>query len=325
MRSAGKIAAAAVGSVMLITAVVGAGAGSLFSAFGSSQPSARAIADIPAGYLNLYAHAATTCPGLDWSVLAAIGKVETDHGRSSLPGVHSGANSAGARGPMQFLLSTFTSVVARHPNLRSGTNPPSPYDPYDAVYAAAAYLCDSGARDAKNIPGAIKAYNHDDVYVSNVLVQAQAYSQRAPNSSVSCASLQSTVHSGREQFSSNAALTSVRFACAQVGKPYVWGGTGDPGFDCSGLTRAAYAAAGMGIPRVAQAQYDAGPRLAAGAPLRPGDLVFFGTPNAVHHVGISLGGSLMINAPRPGRLVRVQAVGSLPDFVGATRPAGGSR
>lgn len=53
---------------------------------------------------------------------------------------------------------------------------------------------------------------------------------------------------------SNAALAAVRFACSQLGKPYVWGGNGDPGFDCSGLTRAAYAAAGVGIPRTAQTQ-----------------------------------------------------------------------
>ncbi len=51
--------------------------------------------------------AAQTCPGLPWSVLAGIGKVESDHGRANLPGVRSGSNSAGAEGPMQLLPATF--------------------------------------------------------------------------------------------------------------------------------------------------------------------------------------------------------------------------
>ena len=67
-----------------------------------APPSAAARADIPSGYLTLYRTAARRCPGLSWSVLAAVGKVESDHGRSYLPGVRSGWNSAGAAGPMQF-------------------------------------------------------------------------------------------------------------------------------------------------------------------------------------------------------------------------------
>ena len=65
-------------------------------------PSAAARGDIPASYLRLYRRAAVRCPGLSWSVLAAVGKVESDHGRSRLPGVRSGWNAAGAAGPMQF-------------------------------------------------------------------------------------------------------------------------------------------------------------------------------------------------------------------------------
>ncbi|GAB3902073.1 C40 family peptidase [Kibdelosporangium lantanae] len=70
-----------------------------------------------------------------------------------------------------------------------------------------------------------------------------------------------------------------RTAPSQFGKPYVWGGDGDAesGFDCSGLTRTAYQAAGITIPRTAQTQYNAGPLLSPDAPLLPGDLEFFGT------------------------------------------------
>jgi hypothetical protein len=127
------------------------------------------VADIPAEYLAEYRDAADTCPGLDWALLAGIGKVETDHGRSPLPGVTSGSNSAGASGPMQFLGSTFASVRDRHPEVGSDV-----YDPADAIEAAAHYLCDSGLR-AGNEYEAIWAYNHADWYVAKVRSQADEY------------------------------------------------------------------------------------------------------------------------------------------------------
>ena len=73
----------------------------------SDGPSVLALSTIPPAYLTLYTAAARTCPGLPWSVLAGIGTVESDNGRSHAPGVHSGTNTAGAEGPMQFLPATF--------------------------------------------------------------------------------------------------------------------------------------------------------------------------------------------------------------------------
>lgn len=120
---------------------------------------------------------------------------------------------------------------------------------------------------------------------------------------------------------SPAAEAAVRWALARVGTPYRWGGEGPGGFDCSGLVQAAFAAAGVALPRVAQDQYDAGPALLAGAPLLPGDLVFFGaSPLAVDHVGIVVGGGDMVDAPHTGAFVRVEPVWSQ-GYVGATRPA----
>jgi cell wall-associated NlpC family hydrolase len=81
------------------------------------------------------------------------------------------------------------------------------------------------------------------------------------------------------------------WALAQVGTPYIWGGeTPGVGFDCSGLVQAAYAAAGVSLPRTAQTQYDETQKLGPGDPLEPGDLVFFGHgPSDVTHVGIYAG------------------------------------
>ncbi|MGH3606109.1 MAG: hydrolase Nlp/P60, partial [Pseudonocardiaceae bacterium] len=140
---AAKLAVAALGVILLIPVLIAAAVQATVSAVlggAGSQPSPTALADILTDYLTLYRQAAPVCPGLDWSILAAIGKVETDHGRATLPGVHSGANFAGAGGPMQFLQPTFDTVIARHPLPPGGASPPSRYNPPDAIYAAAYYL-----------------------------------------------------------------------------------------------------------------------------------------------------------------------------------------
>ncbi|WP_308298699.1 C40 family peptidase [Streptomyces sp. GESEQ-35] len=112
----------------------------------------------------------------------------------------------------------------------------------------------------------------------------------------------------------------------------MWGGDGpaEGGFDCSGLTQAAYRTAGITIPRVAQAQYDAGLRLPQGEQLSPGDLLFFGTsPGNITHVSLYTGHGNAIDAPRPSAVVREGPANTdTPSFQGATRPAvpgGGAR
>ena len=113
--------------ILLVTAAPApapARAASLSGLSGAATGAARK--DIPPDYLIWYMDAAATCPGLPWSVLAGIGEVESDHGRSGLPGVHSGHNFAGAEGPMQFLPATFAGYAA------GPDKPLSPYDPADA-------------------------------------------------------------------------------------------------------------------------------------------------------------------------------------------------
>ena len=146
---------------------------------GPSAASTAALTDIPPGYLRLYQQAAGgDCPGMDWTVLAAIGKIESDHGRSPLPGVTTGHNEAGAGGPMQLLAPTFATIAARHTLPPGGARPPSRYDPADAVHAAAFDLYDHGA--PTDLPAAIYAYNHSPTYVADVLTQADRYRQTGP-------------------------------------------------------------------------------------------------------------------------------------------------
>ena len=122
------------------------------------------------------------------------------------------------------------------------------------------------------------------------------------------------------------AVVAIRTALAQIGLPYVWGGNGptngDAGFDCSGLTTFSYGSAGVPLPRTAHTQYNAGPHVPDGAPLQPGDLVFYGTTARVHHVGMYLGAGRMVNAPTFGRPVQVAFYRYRDDdYLGATRPA----
>ena len=142
------------------------------------KPTRAATADIPSSYLRLYCKAGARYR-ISWPVLAAIGKVESDHGRLRLPGVRSGLNRYRDRsgrwrlccaGPMQF-------------NLTDG--PPSTwqrhgrgnvYDPADAIPAAARYLVDHGA--GRNLDRAIFAYNHSWAYVARVKQLARRYATR---------------------------------------------------------------------------------------------------------------------------------------------------
>jgi cell wall-associated NlpC family hydrolase len=97
------------------------------------------------------------------------------------------------------------------------------------------------------------------------------------------------------------------YARAQLGKPYQWGGAGPNSFDCSGLVMMAWDQAGIYFPHLAQDQYDLTARIPLSAMI-PGDLVFFGTPDNVYHVGIYVGNGNMIDAPETGQDVQVQSI-----------------
>jgi peptidoglycan DL-endopeptidase CwlO len=111
------------------------------------------------------------------------------------------------------------------------------------------------------------------------------------------------------------AASAVQVALSQVGKPYVWGADGPSSFDCSGLMLYAWRAAGKSLPHSSRAQLSATRRVSL-AQIRPGDLVFFGSP--IHHVGMYIGNGNMVEASRRGVPVRVRSV-FRKDMVGVGR------
>jgi len=123
----------------------------------------------PATYLELFREsAARYCPGMSWTVLAAIGQIESGDGANN------GPSTAGAEGPMQFLPSTWQEWGI---SAFGEPGPPDVMDPYDAVPSAARLLCAAGAGTPAGLPGAILAYNHASWYVAEVLALAQQYAR----------------------------------------------------------------------------------------------------------------------------------------------------
>ena len=115
---------------------------------------------------------------------------------------------------------------------------------------------------------------------------------------------------------SGRAAAAVAFAKAQVGKPYVYGAAGPNAYDCSGLTMASWARAGVGLPHSSSAQYGSGPHVSA-SQLQTGDLVFYYQP--ISHVGMFIGGGMIVHAANPSTGVTISGLYSMP-FSGAVRP-----
>lgn len=139
----------------------------------AKQPRAarRVAVGRPGSYLDLYRRSAAVCPGLSWTVLAAIGQVESSHGRNN------GPSSAGAQGPMQFMPATWKAYGVDG----DGDGVADIWSPYDAVPSAANYLCANGAgQGGKKLEKAIWFYNHSWSYVSKVMSISQGYARAYP-------------------------------------------------------------------------------------------------------------------------------------------------
>lgn len=173
-----NVALGVAGLVVTVLLLAGAALGGVSGgASSNAAPPAASVAAIPPDYLTAYMGAATTCPGLSWSLLAAIGTMESDNGQSTAPGVSWGANGAGAEGPMQFEPTTFAEYDEPVPS--GGADPPSPYDATDAIYAAARLLCANGAAKGVDVADAVYTYNHSANYVAEVLTLAATYADES--------------------------------------------------------------------------------------------------------------------------------------------------
>jgi cell wall-associated NlpC family hydrolase len=293
--------------------------------------------DIPARVLAGYANAELVLRSerpdchLSWVTLAGIGKASSDHGRAQGAAVNSEGITTPALNtvPLQGALPQDVSTRATQ-SVRSGpmqlsanqwagrentpTNDIQNID--DSALAAGRALCAQGVDLANSGTwwNSILAFRDSELFRQQVLGNAQLYATISldPNSLAS-------------KKSSAISTQAVRFALSQLGLPYVWGGNGpdggSAGFDCSGLTKAAYDHAGFSLPRTADSQFRS--TRAVSTP-ELGDLVFYGNPaTKIHHVGLYLGNGLMINAPTQGQAVQIHSY-HLPgdDYVGAGRPVG---
>jgi cell wall-associated NlpC family hydrolase len=293
------------------------------------EVSDSAASDIPAEYLELYKEHGKKI-GVQWNILAAVGKRETDHGRSTLPGVSSGTNAAGAAGPMQFLISTWGGK-ARIPTSSEFNGYASDgdddgvadvYNPADAILGAAKMLKRNGAPE--NVRQALFVYNRAWWYVDQVEEIARQYAKSGvvkvpPQASEDCDDPLV------EAAPSDLVAKILQYALAQRGKPYLWGGTGPDSFDCSGVIYAAYKAAGLTIPRTTFTQWPFGVKVLEGEE-QPGDLVFFNagpgtSPDNPGHVGLVVSKGKMLEARcRWCGPIKVTSYQARNNRVGFTRP-----
>ncbi len=349
------------GTSMLFAGSSGTNCGSSSSTVTQPGVSTAAADSIPSNYLHWFQVVGAQY-NVPWTILAGIGKVESDDGRTTLPGVDSGSNAFGAAGPMQIGIggaSTNTwggapvhpasEVVDGVATDEDGGADANVYDPADAIAGAAKYLTEHGVQ--QDPEQAIFAYNHADWYVAEVLSWANTYASGGftvtdsvtPNGSnggsqgagVSGGPVAGDTADGSTACTETSVLESfvapnstvanaVNYAEEQLGKPYLDGATGPGAFDSAGLVMMAYRAAGVTIPGTAQQQWKSLPHVAS-AHAEAGDLVFFvgdGTKKDPGHVGLVIGKNTMIEAYGPGTTIRVATFGTPQSPVGDTTVVG---
>ncbi|MFE0457022.1 NlpC/P60 family protein [Streptomyces sp. NPDC058914] len=313
---AGAVGAAGLSFVMLLVVGVYVVAGNIVNGVGGRSVG-LAKGAVPAAYQALVQKWGNLCSAINPALLAAQLYQES--------GFNPNAKSpAKAQGIAQFIPGTW----ATHGIDGDGDGDRDVWDPNDAIPSAASYDCEL-ASYVKDVPGdpthnmlasynagayavikygGVPPYKETQNYVKTITTLAESFA--APVTRVD---------------PSEQAAGAIYYAQKKLGTQYLWGGNGTPEqggrFDCSGLTKAAYASVGITLPRVANDQYNAGPHPSRDE-LLPGDLVFFSPdPNnsrAIDHVGIYVGGGYMIDAPYTGAVIRFDPIDTRKYF-GATR------
>ncbi|MBO1338037.1 bifunctional lytic transglycosylase/C40 family peptidase [Streptomyces sp. VRA16 Mangrove soil] len=313
---AGSAVAGGTGFVTLLVVGTYMAAGSLAGGVGQGAVG-LAKGSVPAAYQSIVQQWGNLCPAINPALLAAQLYQES--------GFNPNAKSpAKAYGIAQFIEGTW----AAHGVDGDGDGDRDIWDPRDAIPSAASYDCKL-ASYVKDVPGdvtknmlasynagayavikykGVPPYRETQNYVKTITTLEKSFARPV----------------GRVQPSQQAA-GAIYYAQKKLGTEYLWGGNGTADqngrFDCSGLTKAAYESVGIALPRVANDQYNAGPHPKRDE-LLPGDLVFFSddltNSRAIRHVGIYVGGGYMIDAPRPGAVIRFDPVDT-PDYFGATR------
>jgi cell wall-associated NlpC family hydrolase len=270
---------------------------------GASPAAATGVDDIPPSLRTIYLGAADTCPGLPWQVLAAIGFTESRHAQGRAdphtgdvnppivgPAVSTSSGVIHALGPMQFLPTTWTTWRRLAPG-RPPDAQPSVQNAWDAIYTAAAYLCDGRPR-LDDLPEAILSYNPSPSYVAAVMSKATEYGLGSDTPS-------------------DLGARAVAAALRVLGVPYVYGAESPTGgFDCSGLVQWAYAQVGVQLPRVTYDQVRIGVP-AAVSELRAGDLIFSRGDVPVRdfgHVAMYVGNGIEVVAPHTGTVVQLRPI-----------------
>ncbi|MFZ3596921.1 NlpC/P60 family protein [Streptomyces sp. BH104] len=264
---------------------------------------------VPAQYERIINAWGNECDAISPRILAAQIKQESNFNPKA-------KSPVGAKGIAQFMPGTWqnSGIDGNEDGKRDV------WDPEDAIPSAARYMC-SVSKDLKGVSGdktrlalagynsgsgavkkyrGIPPYKETEKYVATIMKSAESMGQPVANQS-------------------RIAVDAVNYASRQIGKDYVWGGNGDQdgGFDCSGLTKAAFAQAGVTIPRVANDQYaylEQQGSLVEKDDLQLGDLVFFSQkkkdgkagPRDIDHVGIYIGRGHFLDAPRTGAKIRIE-------------------
>jgi len=286
------------------------------NASGGGVGGGLAAGAVPAADVPWVSKAAATCPVLTPSLVAAQTQTESGWNPNAVSPV-------GAEGLAQFMPGTWPGY-GRDDN---GDGTADPFDPPDAIMALARYDCAlydqvSGLPSADKVALMLAAYNAGPGAVlaaSGIppYPETQAYVQTIE---ALAAKLAGPPAAGPVPVNDPVAAKAIAFARSRLGLPYQWGGTG-PLYDCSGLTQASYAYAGVALPRTTPMQFAYGPRIPVST-IAPGDLIFFasdGTAAAPGHVAIYLGGGQMLDAPHTGAVLHIGPLWGTP--TGATRPA----